>query len=75
MHTIELKVERIKRNMSFDTDGVVDWCKTKINPANAVITRNGKNWYVDVDNHIIMVNAYSYTIITAVVRTNNEKII
>ncbi len=47
LHTTELGVERIKRNLSLDTDDVVEWCKTKINSANAVITRNGKNWYVN----------------------------
>lgn len=67
LHTTELGVERIKRHLSLDigTNDVVDWCKTKINSANAVITRNGKNWYVNIDNCIITVNASSYTIITA----------
>ena len=52
-------------NGSLDTDDVVDWCKAKINSSNTVITRKGKNWYVNVDNYILTVNAYSYTIITA----------
>ena len=65
LHTTELGVVRIQRNLSLDTDNVVDWCKTKIKSSNAVITRNGKNWYVSVDRCIITVNAYSYTIITA----------
>lgn len=65
LHTTELGVERIKRNLSLDTDDVVSWCKTKICSDNAVITRTGKNWYVDVDNCTLTVNAYSYTIITA----------
>lgn len=65
LHTTELGVVRIKRNLSLDIDDVVDWCKTKINSSNAVITRIGKNWYANVDNCIITVNAYSYTIITA----------
>ena len=65
LHTTKLGVERIKRNLSLDIDDVVDWCKAKINSANAVIARKGKNWYVDVDNYILTVNAYSYTIITA----------
>lgn len=65
LHTTELGVERIKRNLSLETEDVVDWCKTKINSAGAVITRKGKNWYVNVENRIITVNAYSYTIITA----------
>lgn len=65
LHTTELGIERIKRNLSLDTDDVVDWCKNKINSTNAAITRNGKNWYVNVDNDILTINAYSYTIITA----------
>ena len=65
LHTTVSGVERIKRNLSLDTDDVVDWCKAKICSANAIITRNGKNWYVSADNCIITVNAYSYTIITA----------
>lgn len=67
LHTTELSVERIKRNLSLDEEinDVVSWCKTKISSADAMITRNGKNWYVNVDHCIITVNAYSYTIITA----------
>ena len=59
LHTTELGIERIKRNLSLDTDDVVNWCKAKINSANAVITRKGKNWYVNVDNYILTVNAYN----------------
>lgn len=65
LHTTELGIVRIKRNLSLATDNVVDWCKSKIESPNANITRNGKNWYINVDNCIITVNAYSYTIITA----------
>ena len=31
LHTTELGVVRIKRNLSLDTDHVVEWCKMKIN--------------------------------------------
>lgn len=65
LHTTELGVIRIKRNLSLETDDVIEWCKDKINADNAVITRKGKNWYVNVDGCIITVNAYSYTVITA----------
>lgn len=65
LHTTELGVIRIKRNLSLDTDNVVEWCKTKIKSANASISRNGKNWYINIDDCIITVNSYSYTIITA----------
>lgn len=65
LHTTELGTVRIKKNLSLSTDDVVLWCKTKINSDNAVITRKGKNWYVNADGCIITVNAHSYTIITA----------
>ena len=65
LHTTELGVVRIKRNLSLDTENVVEWCRNKINSDNAVITRTGKNWYIDIDTCIITVNAHSYTIITA----------
>lgn len=65
IHTTELGVVRIKSNLSLETNDVVGWCKDKICCSDAVITRNGKNWYVDIEQYIITVNAYSYTIITA----------
>lgn len=65
LHTTELGVIRIKKNLSLETNDVVNWCKTKIESSNAVINRKGKNWYASVDDCIITVNAYSYTIITA----------
>lgn len=65
LHTTELGVGRIKKNLSLDTDEVVEWCKEKICLPHAVITRIGKNWYVHVEGCVITVNAYNYTIITA----------
>lgn len=65
LHTTELGVERIRRNLSLETDDVVTWCKNKIKSAQAQITRAGKNWYIKTDGIIITVNAHSYTIITA----------
>lgn len=62
LHTTELGVVRIKRNLSLDTDDVVKWCKEKISSAHAIISRKGKNWYVDTDNFVITVNAHSYII-------------
>lgn len=65
LHTTELGAVRIKRNLCFDHDDVVQWCRIKISSPGAVIQRNGKNWYVNIDGCIITINAYSYTIITA----------
>lgn len=65
LHTTELGTKRIKRNLSLDTDHVVEWCRRKIGLSEAHIERRGKNWYICADNCILTVNAYSYTIITA----------
>lgn len=65
LHTTELGGIRIRKNLALDTADVVAWCRTKIASEQAVITRQGKNWYIEADNCIITVNAYSYTIITA----------
>lgn len=65
IHTTELGILRIKRNLSLETEDVVEWCKEKITSPNAFITRRGKNWYVTIDNCTLTINAHSYTIITA----------
>lgn len=65
LHTTELGIERIRRNLSLDVEDVVKWCREQVNSAQAEISRKGKNWYVRVDGCVITVNAYSYTIITA----------
>lgn len=65
VHTTDLGLLRIRKNLSLDAEDVVSWCKDKIAAENADITRKGKNWYIAVDGCMITVNAYSYTIITA----------
>lgn len=65
LHTTDLGVVRIKKNLSLTVDNVVDWCREKIQNDTPQITRKGKNWYIDIDDCQITVNAYSYTIITA----------
>ena len=65
LHTTDMGVVRIKKNLSLDVDNVVKWCHDKILDPHAGIIRKGKNWYIDVDECEITVNAYSYTIITA----------
>lgn len=65
LHTTPMGIERIRRNLSLQEEDVVGWCRGRISDAGAVITRRGKNWYVDVNDCEITVNAHSYTIITA----------
>lgn len=64
LRTTPLGVVRIKRNLSLDTDDVVNWCKRKILNADEIV-RIGKNWYAHCGGFVITVNARSYTIITA----------
>lgn len=65
LHTTELGVIRIRKNLSLNTDDVVEWCREAILLNKDSIRRNGKNWYVFADDCIITVNAHSFTIITA----------
>ena len=65
IHTTDMGVDRIKKNLSLDEVDVVEWCKSKIMSEEAEISRQGKNWYISVEGCIITVNAGSYTIITA----------
>ena len=65
LHTTEMGVERIKRNLQIETNDIVAWCRVRILDKDAKIERHGKNWYVTVDGCKITVNAHSYTIITA----------
>ena len=65
IHTTEMGVERIRRNLGLDDQDVAAWCRERIQDSRADIARKGKNWYVRIDGCEITVNAYSYTIITA----------
>ena len=66
IYTTPLGAERIARNLSLPagTDSVA-YCIQKIQSPSCRITRNGKNFYCDVDGITITVNAHSFTIITA----------
>lgn len=65
IHTTELGIGRIRENLKLDTEDVVEYCKNKITDEKCKIYRQGKNWYCEIDNMKITVNAHSYTIITA----------
>lgn len=65
VHTTEMGVDRIKRNLNLDNCNVVEYCKMKVLDKKCNIYKQGKNWYCKIDNIIITINSYSYTIITA----------
>ena len=65
VHTTEMGIDRIKKNLKLDTNDVVGFCKSKILDKNCNIYKKGKNWYCEIDRIKITINSYSYTIITA----------
>jgi hypothetical protein len=64
IHTTELGIVRIRRNLGLDAPDTVAWCIRRIEEADSIV-RNGKNWYVHSGGIVITVNARSFTIITA----------
>ena len=64
IHTTKLGVDRLKNNLKIDGD-VVTYCKDKLLDNNTKISKKGKNWYCVLNNLEIVINASSYTIITA----------
>lgn len=65
IHTTDMGIVRIKKNLRLNSNNVVEYCKNKILDKNCNIYRKGKNWYCEIENIRITINAYRYTIITA----------
>lgn len=65
VHTTEMGINRIKKNLKLNNNDVVEYCKNKVLDKNCNIYKKGKNWYCKINNIIITINMYSYTIITA----------
>ena len=74
IHTTKLGIERIKNNLKLNTNNVVEYCKNKILDKNIKITKKGKNYYCEIDNIIITINSYSFTIITAHIKEEKHGI-
>lgn len=64
IHSTKMGINRIKKNLSLDKDEVITYCKNKILDKNCQISKQGKNWYCQIDNIRITINSSSYTIIT-----------
>lgn len=65
LHTTQLGINRIRKNLELDTENVVDFCKSLILDEKCRIYRQGKNWYCETGNIRLTVNSYRYSIITA----------
>ncbi|MDE6776995.1 MAG: DUF3781 domain-containing protein [Oscillospiraceae bacterium] len=64
LHTTELGIERIKKNLKLELNDVIAFCKAVILDNHTSIYQKGKNWYAVSDDYIITINAHSYTVIT-----------
>lgn len=64
IHTTEMGVGRIQRNLGID-DEPVSYCISKLKKEESEVKKEGKNYYVEVDGCIITINSSSFTIITA----------
>ena len=67
IHTTKMGIDRIKRNLKLDTNDVVNYCKYKVLDKDCNIYKQGKNWYCEIDNIVITINSYSYTIIQIII--------
>ena len=65
IHTTDMGINRIKKNLSINTINPVEYCKNLILEKDCQITKKGKNYYCKIDDIIITINIYSFTIITA----------
>lgn len=68
IHTTPMGADRIKRNLNTDADAIL-LCQNIIRDENCTVRRKGKNWYCENGGITVTVNASSYTVITAHIRT------
>lgn len=64
IHTTEMGIGRIQRNLGISEEPV-SYCISKLKQENSTVTKEGKNYYVEVDDCRITINSSSFTIITA----------
>ena len=65
VHTTQMGIDRIKKNLGLTDEDAVKYCKDLVLSKDCVIYKQGKNWYCEVKGMVITINSYSYTIITA----------
>ena len=65
IHTTEMGLERIRKNLELNDVDVVEYCKDVIKNKNSEVEKRGKNYYVYLEDKILTINSSSFTIITA----------
>ncbi len=64
IHTTEMGIGRIQKNLGINEEPV-SYCISKLKKEDSTVTKEGKNYYVEVDGCRITINSSSFTIITA----------
>lgn len=64
IHTTEMGVGRIQRNLKINEEPV-GYCISKLKKEDSKVKKEGKNYYIEVDDCRITINSSSFTIITA----------
>lgn len=65
IHTTEMGIERIEKNLELNNVDVVEYCKEIIKNKKSDVEKKGKNYYVYFEDRILTINSSSFTIITA----------
>ena len=65
IHTTELGIQRIKRNLELNCEDVVDYCINILKDENSRVIKSGKNYYLTLGDKEVTINSSSFTIITA----------
>lgn len=65
LHLTALSERRVRTNLSIREEDVLGYCRERITRPDVLITRCGKNWYVQAEDCQFTIHATSYTIITA----------
>ncbi len=65
LHTTEMGMDRIRKNLRLQAKDVMAFCRNIILDPACAVRRQGKNFYCQMGNIQLTVNASSYTVITA----------
>ncbi len=62
----QISEQVIRGNLHIDPeDNVIDYCRKKLVSENCSISRLGSSWFCRIDNIVIPVNMFDYSILTA----------
>ncbi len=64
IHTTELGVIRIKKNLGLDNVDVISYIRDIINSNDSRVVKKGKNFYCSYRDIVITINSYNYSVIT-----------